>query len=123
SGDAIVDSDGRLAEPPISLAEVQGYLYAAKLEMAPLYDRAGDAARARRLREEAATLKKNFNRDFWMDDRGFYAMALQKDGRPVRSVSSNPGHALWCGIIDDARVKTVVERLMREDMYSGWGIR
>jgi glycogen debranching enzyme len=102
---------------------VQGYLYAAKVEMAPLYERAGDAARARQLAAEASALKDKFNRDFWMEERGFYAMALQNDGRPVRSISSNPGHALWCGLIDAGRAKKVVDRLMQSDMYNGWGIR
>lgn len=123
SGDAIVNADASLAAPPIALVEVQGYLYAAKQGIADLYERAGDAARAEALRREAKELYERFNRDFWLKDDGFYALALQDGGKPAAVVSSNPGQALWAGIIAPQRAKQTVERLMAEDMFSGWGIR
>jgi glycogen debranching enzyme len=123
SGVSIMNADGSLATPPISLVEVQGYVYSAKLLIADLYERNGDQPTAARLRGEAATLKANFNRDFWLDDKQFYAIALQKDGRPADVISSNPGQALWTGIIDESRAEKVVQHLMAEDMFSGWGIR
>jgi len=123
SGNAVVNRDGSLAEPPISLVEVQAYVYMAKTAIAELFDRAGDGERARRLLAEARELRERFNRDFWLEDEQYYAMALQKGHRPVRTTSSNPGHALWSGIVDEDKAKRVVARLMAPDMYSGWGIR
>ena len=123
SGDSIMNADGSLAQPPIALVEVQGYVYRAKLLIADLYARSGDQQRAGRLRKEAESLKADFNRDFWIDDKQFYAIALQKGGKPAAVISSNPGQALWTGIIDDNRATAVVQHLLAEDMFSGWGIR
>ncbi len=123
SGDSIMNSDGALATPPIALVEVQGYVYRAKLLIADLYARSGEDKRADQLRAQAAELKARFNRDFWLEDQKFYAMALQKGGRAADVVSSNPGQALWTGIVDDARAREVAAHLMAEDMFSGWGIR
>ena len=123
SGDAMVDAKGRPAKPPIAPVEVQGYVYAAKLGIAGLYETAGNPDRAATLREEAAALRSRFNRDFWLADLGCYAMALEKGGRPLRVISSNPGHALWTGIADADKAKATASRLMADDMYSGWGIR
>jgi glycogen debranching enzyme len=123
SGDAIVDSDGHLADPPIALVEVQGYAYQARMLVADLYERTGEAARAKELRSEAATLRERFNRDFWMEKESFYALALEKGDAQLTVISSNPGHALWAGIADEDKARAVVERLMQPDMYNGWGIR
>lgn len=123
SGDAIVDEEGRIAKPPIALVEVQAYVYAAKLGMAELYERRNDRATAERLRQEATELRARFNRDFWVESLGFYAMALEAAKQPLRVVASNPGHALWCGIADHDKGSRVARRFMAEDMYSGWGIR
>ena len=123
SGDAIVDEHGRIATPPIALVEVQGYAYAARLEVAALYRRAGDAGAAERLEEEARLLRTRFNQDFWVERIGCYALALDGGKKPLAVVSSNPGQALWCGIVDEARADTLVKRLMAEDMFSGWGVR
>lgn len=123
SGDSIMNADGSLAEPPIALVEVQGYVYYARLLMSDLYVRAGDHARARHLQQKAAELKEHFNRDFWVDDMEFYAIALEKHGRPASVISSNPGQALWTGIVDDKKAPAVVRRLMADDMFTGWGIR
>jgi glycogen debranching enzyme len=123
SGDSIMNADGSLATPPIALVEVQGYVYRAKLLIAGLYARSGDQPTASRLRKEAEDLKKRFNHDFWVEEQDFYAIALQKNNRPAAVISSNPGQALWTGIIDDSRGAAVVHRLTEEDMFSGWGVR
>jgi glycogen debranching enzyme len=123
SGDAIVNADGSLARPPIALVEVQGYVYLAKTGLADLYERSGDADRARQLRREARRLRERFNESFWLKDKKFYALALEKGGRPAAVISSNPGQALWSGIVDEGRAGAVVRRLMEEDLFSGWGIR
>ncbi|ALA59081.1 glycogen debranching N-terminal domain-containing protein [Nitrospira moscoviensis] len=123
SGDAIVTADGRFAEPPIALVEVQGYVYLAKRSIADLYERVGEPDRAALLREEARELRRRFNRDFWMEDEGCYALALETGGRPCRVLSSNAGQALWTGIVDEEKAGRVVDRLMRPDLFSGWGVR
>ncbi|CDX57287.1 putative Amylo-alpha-1,6-glucosidase [Mesorhizobium plurifarium] len=123
SGDAIVRADGGLARPPIALVEVQGYVFAAKQAIADLYERSGEAGRARQLRHEADTLRRRFNRDFWCEEQGIFALALEARNRPVAVVSSNPGHALWCGIADRDKGRRSVARLMRDDMFNGWGVR
>ncbi len=123
SGDAIVDRDGSLAEAPIALVEVQGYVYLARLGIADLFERDGDRDRANDLRRAADELRRRFEDSFWMEDRGCYALALQKGGRQVRVVSSNPGQALWTGIVSPERAKRLVSRLLDDDMFAGWGIR
>lgn len=123
SGDAIVTADGRFGRPPIALVEVQGYVYLAKMAIADLYDRIGEPERAGLLRQEAAELRTRFNHDFWMEDEGCYALALEEGNRPCRVLSSNAGQALWTGIVDESKAGRVVERLMKPDMFSGWGIR
>jgi glycogen debranching enzyme len=123
SGDAIVTDDGRFAEPPIALVEVQGYAYMAKMAIADLYDRTEEPERAALLREEARELRRSFNRDFWLEHEGCYALALEAGGRPCRVVSSNAGHALWAGIADEDKAQRVVHRMMQPDLFNGWGIR
>ena len=123
SHDAIMNEDGSLATPPIALAEVQGYVYRAKLLIADLYSRSGDNETAGRLRNEAGDLKSRFNRDFWLKDKNYFAIALQKDNRPAAVIGSNPGQALWTGIVDETRAAAVVHHLMAPHMFSGWGIR
>ena len=123
SGDSIMNADGSLAEPPIALVEVQGYVYRAKLLIADLYARAGEDLTAARLRHEAEDLKSQFNRDFWIDEKQFYAIALQTENRPAAVVSSNSGQALWTGIIEGSRAAAVVRQLTSDDMFCGWGIR
>jgi glycogen debranching enzyme len=123
SGDAIVNADGRLAKPPIALVEVQGYGYLAKQAIADLYARSGDHERALRLREEADAFRRRFNGDFWMEEKGCYALALQAGGTPATVISSNPGQALWTGIADPEKADRTIWRLMADDMFSGWGVR
>lgn len=123
SGEAIVYPDGSLVKGPKALCELQGYVYDAWLRMAEIYDVLGSAARAKMLREKAAELFARFNEKFWNDDEGFYALALDGDKEQVLSVTSNPGHCLWSGIVASERAYRVVERLMQPDMWTGWGIR
>jgi glycogen debranching enzyme len=115
--------DGRLAEPPIALAEVQGYVYLAKQNLAALAEWMGDKTLRVRLKKEAHALKKRFNQDFWLPELGFYALGLDADGAPLDVVASNIGHCLETGLLSAGRAKTVGQRLMMPDMFSGWGIR
>ncbi len=123
SHDAVVHADGRMAEPPIALAEVQGYVYIAKLRMADVYRSLGRHVDARRLVDEAAALKLRYNDAFWMEDEQYFALALDADKRQVRTITSNPGHGLYCGIVDDDKAVALARRLLSPDMFSGWGIR
>ena len=123
SEDAISHADGRLATLPIALAEVQAYAYGALLSAAGLAHRLGDDADATRWRTEAVALRARFNRDFWLEDEGVPAIALDGDKRRCEVVSSNAGHCLWTGIVDDVRAPVTAKRLLADDMFSGWGIR
>jgi len=118
-----VHADGTLAEGPIALVEVQGYVYAAKSRIAEVYEALGDPGHATSLRAEADALRVAFNEAFWDADEQFFALALDGRKAQVRSVTSNPAHCLYCGIVDDAKAPLVAERLMAADMFSGWGIR
>jgi glycogen debranching enzyme len=123
SGNGIVMEDGRLAEPPIALPEVQGDVYLAWRSVADLFERDGDAATAECLRQKARRLYTAFNAAFWLPDQRYYAFCRQADGRFSKSIASNPAHALWTGIVDPTHARAVVERVLRPDMFSGWGIR
>lgn len=123
SFDAVRFRDGRLAEAPIALCEVQGYAYAARVGMAEVFDALDEPERSARLRTQAEELKKRFNHDFWLEDRGYYAEALDCDKRRVDSLTSNPGHLLWCGIADEAKARRVAERLVSPELFSEWGVR
>jgi glycogen debranching enzyme len=122
SGDAIMDEDGALLEPPIALVEVQGYVYAAKMGIAQVYDALGDDLRAGQLRQEGAALRRRLNRTFWMPDC-YYALALDARKRLAEVPASNAGHLLWCGVPTKANARCQIDRLMGGDMYSGWGMR
>ena len=123
SHDSIVHADGRLAETPIALSEVQAYVYLAKLRMADVYAALGDDQRAEFLRAQAHELRGRFNDAFWMEDEQYFAGALDRDKRQVRTVMSNPGHALYCDIMDPDKARATAKRLLAPDMFSGWGIR
>lgn len=123
SGEALVYPDGSLVKGPKALCELQGYVYDAWLRMAEVYDALDQKQKAARLRKKAAELFKRFNDVFWDEKAGFYAFALDGEKKPVWSVASNPGHCLWSGIVPPERAARVVERLMRPDMWSGWGVR
>ncbi|WP_444951505.1 amylo-alpha-1,6-glucosidase [Micromonospora ureilytica] len=124
SWDSISYADGRLPGFPRATCETQGYAYDAKIRGARLARTVwGDPAFAERLEREAAALYDRFNRDFWLEERGFYALALDHDGTPVDSLSSNIGHLLWSGIVPPERAPRVVEHLMGPELFSGWGVR
>jgi glycogen debranching enzyme len=121
--DAIPHEDGSLAPLPLALCEHQGYVYDAKLRMADLYDLLDRPADAARLRREAVELFDRFNEAFWWEAEGTYYLGLDGSKRPIRSVASNAGHLLQSGIVPPDRARRVVERLLRGDMWSGWGVR
>lgn len=123
SGDAIVDDNGRICTPPLAVAEVQGYAYQALNEAADLLVTIDKHLDGETLRLESKLLRSRFNEKFWIEEDSFYALALDRNGRPIRSKASNIGHCLSTGIIDSSRLKAVVSGLMHEDMFSGWGIR
>jgi hypothetical protein len=123
SWDAIRFRDGTIAQPPIALCEVQGYAYAARFAMADLYDAIGQQQRARELCEQAAALAARFDRDYWLPDRGYYALALDGAKRPVDSLASNAGQALWTGIVPPQRAPQVAEQLLGPELFTGWGVR
>jgi glycogen debranching enzyme len=123
SHDAIMHASGELAPPPIALIEAQGYAYAAWLSAAELAVALGRGDLAPAYRERAERLRERVETDFWMADEEFYALALDGRGRPCRVISSNPGHALWTRIVSRGRAEAVSQRVMAEDMYTGWGLR
>ena len=123
SWDSTSFADGRIAEAPIALAEVQGYAYDARIKMAQIYRILGDEKKAQALDEQARDLKERFNKAFWMSNEGYFAIALDKRKQKVDSIASNAGQCLWTGIVDQRKAKKVVKRLMAPDMFSGWGIR
>ncbi len=123
SEDSIMHADGRLAEGPVALVEVQAYVYAGKLGAADIAAALGMAERAEALRRQAESLRAAFEEAFWMEDLGTYALALDGDKRPCRVESSNPGHALYCGIVDPERARRVADSMMGPEMFSGWGVR
>ncbi|MGH1562218.1 amylo-alpha-1,6-glucosidase [Mumia sp. DW29H23] len=123
SWDGVTFADGRPAEPAIALCEVQGYAYQAFVSRAHLAADAGDPETAERWRERAATLKRAFNERFWLPERGWFALALDRDKEPVDACASNMGHCLWSGIVDDELAPAVAEHLMSPEMFTGWGVR
>ena len=123
SGDAIVYEDGSQVDPPISTCEEQAFVYVAKLRMSEMLWFMGDHDLARRMFHEASELKKRFNDRFWMPDQKFFALGLDAKRQQITSISSNPGHLLACGIVHKDLAPLVARRLLREDMFSGWGVR
>ena len=123
SFDSVYHADGALADGPIALCEVQGYVYAAKLAAAAIGRRLGHTALAQRLETDAAALRVAFNVKFWLEDLGTYAIALDGRKQPCRVRSSNAGHTLLCGIVPPERAERIVSGLMNRTFFSGWGIR
>jgi glycogen debranching enzyme len=123
SVDAIRYRDGQVAEAPLALCEVQGYAYAAFQARASIADRLGDATTRDRMEARAAELKERFNRRFWLDELGWFAVALGADKEPVDSLTSNIGHCLWTGIVDDEHASSIVDCLLSAPMWTGWGVR
>jgi glycogen debranching enzyme len=124
SWDSISYRDGTLPGFPRATCELQGYTYDAKVRGARLARLVwGDPALAEALEGQAADLKRRFNHDFWVEDGEYFAIALDADGRQVDSLTSNNGHLLWSGIVDEAKAGAVARQLMGERLFSGWGVR
>ncbi len=123
AGDSVSYLDGTPVKGPKALCELQGYVYDAWVRMAEVYEVLGQPDRAGALRNKAHALFVRFNEVFWNDAAGYYAYCLDGEKRPVFTVASNVGHCLWSGIVPPDRAARVVERLMRPDMWTGWGIR
>jgi glycogen debranching enzyme len=123
STDAVRDRRGREAVPPIALAEIQGYVFDAKLRMAGLARSRGEAELSNRLEGEAEAIRSRFEEAYWVDDQRYYAMALDNDKGQADALSSNPGHCLWTGIVSPERAGDVATRLLEPSLYSGWGVR
>ena len=124
SWDSILFADGSNSVLPRATCEIQGYVYDAKVRCARLAREVwNDADLASRLERSAADLKARFNRDFWMEDRSCYALAIDGNGRLVDSITSNIGHLLWSGIADEDKAARCVEHLMSDKLFSGWGVR
>jgi glycogen debranching enzyme len=124
SYNSMVFHDGSLARAPIAPVEVQGYVYDAKLRMAELARCVWrDEEAAERLEGEAATLRERFDAAFWLPERGWYALGLDADKRPVDALASNMGHLLWSGIVPTERVAEVAAKLVSGPLWSGWGVR
>jgi len=124
SWNSILFADGTLAATPIATCEIQGYVYDAKKRCARLAARIwGDAKLAEKLERQAAELKQRFNKDFWIDSRRFFALALDGKKRKVDSLTSNIGHLLWSGIVEEEKAGYVAAHLMGNRLFSGWGVR
>ena len=123
AGTASATPTARWPKRPIALCEVQAYTYGAYLARAHFAFEVGDTATYDRFRAKAAHLKAAFNRDFWLEDKGWFAVGLDADKRPIDSLTSNIGHCLWAGIIDEDKARRVAELLVSPAMFSGWGVR
>ncbi|MBA3717885.1 MAG: SCP2 sterol-binding domain-containing protein [Actinobacteria bacterium] len=121
---SIVDRHGELAVAPRAVCEIQGYVYDAKMRCARLAREVwGDEELSFRLEREAGELRERFNRDFWVEELECFALALDGEKRQMDSVTSNIGHLLWSGIVDDDKAAAVAARLSGEGLFSGWGVR
>lgn len=123
SWDGVCFADGTPAEPPIALCEVQAYTYSAYVARAHFALEEGEMAEADRWTARAADLKTAFNRDFWLEDEGRFALGLDADKRAIDALASNVGHCLWAGIVDQHRAPMVAEALLSSEMFTGWGVR
>jgi glycogen debranching enzyme len=123
SWDGITFADGRPAEAPIALCEVQGYVYEAYRTRAELARTLGEDDVAQTWDDRAVALKTAFNQRFWLPRLGWFALALDRDERPVDACASNMGHCLWSGIVDEDKAPLVAEHLLSPAMFSGWGVR
>ncbi len=122
SRDSVFHADGALAEPPIALCEVQGYVYDAKLKAGRMAA-ALEKGEGQTLLREAADLREKFLRTFWCPELGVYALALDGKKRPCRVKTSNAGHCLFSGIGPEEHARILVQNFLRDDFFSGWGIR
>jgi len=123
SWDGIRFADGRFPQPPIALCEVQAYVYGAYIARARLARHLGDGDTCARYTRKAAELRRRFDEDFWLPERGWYALALDADKQPVDALASNVGHCLWAEIVDPDRAERLAAHLVSPAMFSGWGMR
>lgn len=123
SSDSVFHSDGQLAEGPIALCEVQGYVYRAKRSAAEMAAALGHSKRSGAVRSQSEALRRRFEQSFWCEDIGTYALALDGEKKPCRVRSSNAGHSLFAGISDAEHAAAAAETLLADDSFSGWGIR
>src|SRR5256885_16332112 len=121
--DGVLDEAGLFPELPIAICELQAYVYGAKKAMAPLFETWGDVATSKRLLREAAELRQKFMTTFWHDASGELAFLLDGQKKVVRTATSNPGHCLWMGILDEAQGRLAGARLLEPDLFTGWGLR
>ncbi|WP_200308626.1 amylo-alpha-1,6-glucosidase [Streptomyces adelaidensis] len=120
---SINNAQGEPGQTPIAVAEVQGYVYAALLGRAELATAFGDEATAHSCRQRAETLRQRFNEQYWLPDRGWYAVALDGHKQPMDALASNLGHCLWTGIVDDEHAEQLIAHLGSTEMDSGFGLR
>lgn len=123
SFDGINFANGKLAEPPTALCEVQGYVYAAYVARAQIARGFGDEATAHSYTVRAEKLKEAFNKRFWLEDRGYFALGLDGEKKTIDSLTSNIGHCLWSGIVEPDKARKVADHLISPEMFTGWGIR
>jgi glycogen debranching enzyme len=123
SFDGITFANGTMAEPPIALAEVQGYAYAAFLAKSHFCTEREDIDGAAHWAQQAQDLKDRFNQAFWMPEKGYFALGLDGHKRQIDSLASNMGHCLWTGIVDAAKAASVARHLTGPELFSGFGIR
>jgi glycogen debranching enzyme len=121
--DSLVDDQGNLLGPPLATCELQGYYYSALRHAATIFGLLGDRGLAGTLALQAHRLRAAFDDAFWMPDEQTYAVALDENKRQVRAVTSNPGHLLVSAILPGAKAEMVANRMLRDDMFSGWGVR
>jgi glycogen debranching enzyme len=121
--DGVLDEQGGFPPHPIGTCELQAYVCAAKREVANLFEAWGDGKRADELRTQAELLRRHFVDAYWVPADGTVAFALDGEKRAVRTATSNPGHVLWLGMLDESRGHHVADRLMQPDLFSGWGLR
>ncbi len=123
SADSMVYPDGKRANPPLAVAEVQGYIYQALRHMAWMLRLVGESETAERLERQADRLGENFHDIFWQEAHRYYAMAIDGEGKPLAVLSSDPGHCLWTGIVPPTFRADVIRRLVDGELFNGWGIR
>jgi glycogen debranching enzyme len=124
SWNSILFADGTLSRLPRATCEIQGYVYDAKMRCARLAREFWDDPELANCSEqEAAALKRRFNQDFWLEERACFALAIDGDGRKVDALTSNIGHLLWSGIVEEDKAEAIVRHLMGPQLYSGWGVR
>ncbi|MGH7907615.1 MAG: amylo-alpha-1,6-glucosidase, partial [Candidatus Binataceae bacterium] len=118
-----VYGDGSQVSDPIAPCEAQGYVFASRQQFSQVLWALGKKEEAKRLHDGAIELRKRFNEAYWMEKEDIFAMGLDGEGRQIQSVSSNPGHCLGTGVAEESLAARTVNRLMRDDMFSGWGVR